>query len=164
MLESDGREKQEIFRRIFDTYLYERITQNLKLAYDECKEEIKVLSVKLQEQFIRLEPFTNDELKTLISSQEPDIKKICESILILKQENEQKLSSLNEQNTDTLSEIQKIDIAFLKKQNENISRLVRCREEIATLKEKAPQIALKRERVKLLYAAAKMKLTYIITP
>ena len=149
MIESDGKEKQEIFRRIFDTYLYERITQNLKTAYTNCENDRKELAVKLFALISNLERFSTPELDALISSQTPDIKSIIEILTSLEDASNAELLKLNKQSEELLSEITKIDLDSAKKQNEDILKLKSTEEELAQRQKKAPKIEEEKTNLKL---------------
>ncbi len=155
MIESDGKEKQEIFRRIFDTYLYERITQNLKTAYTNCENDRKTLAVRISTLLSNLRRFATPELLQLTSSETPDIKEIIEKLKTLENDTQDELLQLNGQNEALLNEITKINIDDAKKQNEDILKLKSVEEELLNRQKNAPKIEEERLNLKLHQEALK---------
>lgn len=156
MIESDGKEKQEIFRRIFDTYLYERITQNLKNAYNDCENNRKNLAVKLSALLNNLTRYANEELLELISNEPYDVSEILEKIKESEEKLQSEISSLTAENETLSKEISKINIEDAKKQNDDILRLKSVSEEIDLRLKNAPEIERKRKDLILYKQALKM--------
>lgn len=156
MIESDGKEKQEIFRRIFDTYLYERITQNLKNAYNDCEEQRKNLTAKLTTLLSNLKRFASENLLSLISSQTPDVKEIINELNTLEEELKTAISQLSAQNDTILSQISKINLEDAKKQNADILKLKYTQEELKLRQKNAPKIEEQKRNLVLYKQALKM--------
>ncbi|GEK91132.1 AAA family ATPase [Alkalibacterium kapii] len=87
MLESNSRQKEEIFRNIFETDIYERFQEELKKKAKDLSDQRKGYELALQETFKRIDSEENDALEKAI--EQFDVKTVLNELeQLLNNENE----------------------------------------------------------------------------
>lgn len=159
LLISDSQEREKILQKLFDTNIYRKVQEELKIKEKDLRTKREKIVNSKNESINRINFGESEELKKLINSENRNIYDIVESLKVINKEDEKVLKSIEEK----ISKIEKKVEKLIEKKTESIelnnkfSKLEKLQKELNTLEDKKAEINSKRKEVKLIKKAKDIK-------
>ena len=147
LLQAKSKDKQEIFRRIFDTYLYQRISEKIKEEYDAQKSDYALYYERIRNSCAQLADVRDEQLQELLIQDFLQPKKISDCLQRVVAEKSEMLAA-QEEETETLKrEKEKNDPEKAQKHNQLLARLETVRQMRHACDERQEEMTQKREEL-----------------
>lgn len=163
-LDASSKEKQDIFRQIFQTDLYERFTAELSKRADQLKKESDAARQAALSMLSQLDCSEDEVLHDLIHAEYPSPSAVCEHLNQILLSQKEQITTLNQEVEKTEASLSDATLCLQKAQE--LEQLFGLREtveaELLDLLSQDEEISRQKEQLSLLDTAAQMMPVYTL--
>lgn len=152
-LEASSREKQDIFRQIFSTEQYDRLTQRLGEQAEELRHNIE-WNLQLMRSYVeQLDCAEDESLQALQTAEEPSVAEILEHLEQLRLQEQEKKQLLEAQEESLSAELKHYDVDAAVQLLKQFAEAAQLREHLAALEQQGDLQEQKKQQITRLEAA-----------
>ncbi len=130
--------KQEIFRKIFSTQLFEKVTKTLLNQAKELEQKLSVIGAENKTSLKSIDCGQDEILGDLLAQEFPDYGELTARLEILLEQDKQLFTQNNEELSRLLAEKEGVPLAQAEEQNRKFDRLDNLKREWELLSKQAP--------------------------
>ncbi len=140
LLEAGSGERQEIFRRIFKTGLFDRISELLNLRSREIRHRAEDAGKAMRHALDSVDAGGDDALRDLLQANPPHVGRVLAALKAGLQADGERLQTLEEKSAALEKERNALGIEEARRLHQSISRLAQVRQGLSALLEKEAQV------------------------
>lgn len=160
LLEAGSDEKQEIFRKLFSTELYDQFTRSLQEKVRVLEQQQEKINLANKATLVSIDAGAMQELRDAAEQQYPDYSYIAELLKYQLEQDALEEARAAEEISAVNREIEAIHLEYAKEVNEKFERLVQLDHQYAELQSKQAEITEKKQYLSTLRKAQSLSPEY----
>ncbi len=159
-LDASSKDKQEIFRQIFQTRLYENFTVSLGEKSSEIQKEAETAQQTALSMLSQLDDTNDDALSQLIHAEYPSVREVCSHLKAQLPKQHQLLKQYQTNLEQAQENLRRIDLEKAEELEKMFLSKIQLEELLSDLSRQQPQISQKEEQLKQLETAAALSVPF----